>query len=106
MRDWALSKIIWVADRGFTSAENNRCLRKSGQHYTIREKLRSGSAEAAAALSRQCRYQDVAANLRVKEVRTAEDERFVICYNPEAAERGAKVPGPDARPARGDDPGQ
>jgi len=32
-----------------------------------------------------------AANLRVKEVRIAEDERFVICYNPEAAERDAAV---------------
>jgi len=35
------------------------------------EKLRSGSAEAQAALSRQDRYQDVAANLPVKEVRIA-----------------------------------
>ena len=26
MRDWCLSKVIWVADRGFTSAENRRYL--------------------------------------------------------------------------------
>jgi hypothetical protein len=57
----------------------------------IGEKLRSGSAEAQAALSRQGRYQDVTGNLRVKEVRIGEHERFVICYNPEAAERDAKV---------------
>ena len=30
---------------------------------------------------------DAAGNLKVKEVRVAEDERFVICFNPEAAER-------------------
>jgi hypothetical protein len=30
MREWVLSKIIWVADRGFTSAENRRYLRKGG----------------------------------------------------------------------------
>jgi hypothetical protein len=91
MRDWCLSKVIWVADRGFTSAENRRYLRKGGGHYIIGEKLRSGSAEAAAALSRQGRYKDVAGNLKVKEVRIAEDERFIICFNPEAAERDAAV---------------
>jgi Transposase DDE domain len=91
MRDWCLSRIIWVADRGFTSAENRRYLRKGGGSYIIGEKLRSGSAEASAALSRQGRYKDVAGNLKVKEVRIAEDERFVICYNPEAAERDAAV---------------
>src|SRR5271157_1261146 len=91
MRDWALSRVVWVADRGFTSAENRRYLRKGGNHYIIGEKLRSGSAEAGAALSRQGRYQDVAENLRVKEVRIAEDERFVICHNPEGAERDAAI---------------
>jgi DDE family transposase len=91
MRDWTLSRIIWVADRGFTSAANRRYLRSGDQHYIIGEKLRSGSAEADAALSRQGRYQDVAANLKVKEVRISESERFVICYNPEGAERDAAV---------------
>jgi hypothetical protein len=91
MRDWALARIVWVADRGFSSAENRRYLRKGGNHYIIGAKLRSGSAEATAALSRQGRYQDVAANLKVKEVRIAEDERFVICFNPEGADRDAAV---------------
>ncbi len=89
MRGWSLSRVIWVADRGFTSAENRRYLRKGGNHYIIGERLRSGSPEAAAALSRQGRYQEVAASLRVKEVRIAEDERFVICHSPEGAERDA-----------------
>jgi Transposase DDE domain len=89
MRDWCLSKVIWVADRGFTSAANRRYLRKGGGSYIIGEKLRSGSAEAAAALSRQGRYKDVAGNLKVKEVRIADDERFIICFNPEAAGRDA-----------------
>jgi hypothetical protein len=83
--------VIWVADRGFTSAENRRYPRKGGGSYIIGGKLRSGSAEAAAALSRQGRSKDVAANLKVKEVRIADDERFVICFNPEAAERDAAV---------------
>jgi hypothetical protein len=91
LRDWSLSRVVWVADRGFTSAENRRYLRKGGNHYIIGERLRSGSAEADAALSRQGRYQEVADNLRVKEVRIAEDERFVICHNPEGAERDAAI---------------
>jgi len=91
LRDWTLARVIWVADRGFASAENRRYLRKGNHHYIIGERLRSGSAEAAAALSRQGRYQQVAGNLRVKEVRIAEDERFVICYNPDQADRDAAV---------------
>jgi Transposase DDE domain len=91
MRHWCLSRVVWVADRGFSSAENRRYLRKGGSHYIIGEKLRSGSAEAQAALSRQGRYKDVAGNLKVKEVRIAEDERFVICHNPEGAERDAAI---------------
>jgi hypothetical protein len=30
MRDWCLSKVIWVADRGFTSAEHRRYLWQGG----------------------------------------------------------------------------
>jgi hypothetical protein len=91
LRDWTLSRVIWVADRGFASAENRRYLRRGDHHYIIGERLRSGSAEATAALSRQGRYQEVAGNLRVKEVRISEAERFVICYNPDQADRDAAV---------------
>jgi Transposase DDE domain len=91
LRDWTLARVIWVADRGFASEEHRRYLRRGDHHYVIGEKLRSGSAEATAALQRQGRYQQVADNLRVKEVRIAEHERFVICYNPEQAERDAAV---------------
>jgi hypothetical protein len=91
LRDWTLSRVIWVADRGFASAANRRWLRRGDDHYIIGERLRSGSAEATAALKRQGRYQVVADNLRVKEVRISDAERFVICYNPEQAERDAAV---------------
>ena len=42
-------------------------------------------------MARQGRYQDVTANLRVKEVKISDTERFVLCRNPDAADRGAKV---------------
>ena len=91
LRDWTLSRIVWVADRGFTSQENRRFLRRGDAHYILGEKLRSGSAEAKAALERAGRYQEVAGNLRVKEVRIGQGERFVVCHNPEGAARDAAV---------------
>lgn len=95
LRDWTLGKVIWVADRGFTSAANRRHLATGGNGYILGEKLRSGSPEAKAALSRQGRYQDVRDNLRVKEVKVAEatgtNERFIVCHNPDTATRDAAV---------------
>lgn len=97
MRDWTLSKIVWVTDRGFSSATNRQYLRQGDHHYIIGEKMRSGSDEVKAAMSRQGRYLDVADNMRVKEVRVSESERFVICFNPEAAERDFGDQGEDGR---------
>jgi len=91
MRDWTLSRVVWVADRGFSSAANRRYLRRGDHHYIIGEKLRSDSPEIKTALSRQGRYTTVAANMRVKEVKVSESERFVICHNPDAAQRDAHV---------------
>ena len=92
MRAWSLGKIIWVADRGFSSARNGRFLLQGAGGYITGEKLRSGSPHVKAALSQPGRYQQAAGNLQVKEVRIADAaDRFVICYNPEAAARDAAV---------------
>jgi hypothetical protein len=92
MRDWSLGKIIWVADRGFSSRANRRFLQQGAGGYIIGEKLRSESPHVKAALSRQGRYQQAAGNLQVKEVRIADAaDRFVICYNPGAAVRDAAI---------------
>jgi transposase len=94
LRDWKLSRVVWVADRGFQSAENRRYLQRAGGHYIIGEKLRGESAEAKAALARQGRYRTVAGNLEVKEVRVDDGtmrDRFVICRNPDQAERDKAV---------------
>jgi hypothetical protein len=94
LRAWKLSRVVWVADRGFSSAENRRYLQRAGGHYIIGEKLRGESKEAAAALSRQGRYRTVAGNLQVKEVVIDDGvmrDRFVICRNPEVAARDRAV---------------
>jgi hypothetical protein len=91
LADWTLARIVWVGDRGFTSAANRRDLRAGGHGYILGERLRSGSADAAAALARPGRYQTVADNLQVKEVKIADDERFIVCFNPETADRDAAL---------------
>jgi IS4 transposase len=91
MRDWTLSKIVWVADRGFSSERNRRYLRQGDHAYIIGEKLRSDSPEIKTALSRQGRYTAIAENMRVKEVKVSDTERFVICHNPDAATRDAHM---------------
>jgi transposase len=76
------------------SAENRRYLQRAGGHYIIGEQLRGESKEAKAALARQGRYQTVAGNLQIKEVRVDDAtmrDRFVICRNPEQAERDERV---------------
>jgi transposase len=94
LREWKLSRVVWVTDRGFQSAENRRYLQRAGGHYIIGEKLRGESAEAKAALARQGRYRTVAGNLEIKEVRVDDGtmrDRFVICRNPDQAERDKTV---------------
>jgi len=90
MQDWSLGRVVWVADRGFSSRENRRYLQAGAGHYIIAEKLRSDSPDIKAALSRQGRYHSAAGNLQVKEVRINDaGDRFIICYNPDAAVRDA-----------------
>jgi hypothetical protein len=94
LRAWKLSRVVWVADRGFQSEENRRYLQRAGGHYILGEKLRGKSKEAKAALSRQGRYHTVAENLRVKEVIIDDGtmrDRFVICHNPDEAARDKHV---------------
>jgi hypothetical protein len=95
LTDWQLSRVVWVTDRGFASAENRRLLQTGGGHYIQAEKLRSGD-EATAALARAGRYATVAGNLRVKEVKpppgaSVLTDRFIVCHNPEQAERDVVV---------------
>ena len=99
---WGLRRLVWVADRGFASAANRAYLTRGGGHYIHAEKLRHTNIEATAALARPGRYQVVADNLRVKEVHVApggdgdgdggaRTQRFVVCHNPEQADRDATV---------------
>jgi transposase len=95
LRAWKLTRVVWVTDRGFNSAQNRRYLQRAGGHYIVGEKLRSQSQEANEALRRSGgRFRKVADNLEVKEVVLDQGtmrDRFVICRNPEAARRDAAI---------------
>lgn len=94
LKAWKLNRVVWVADRGFTSEQNRRYLQRGGGHYIMGEKLRHGSKDAQAALKRQGRYKTVAGNLQVKEV-VLDDatmrDRFIVCRNPDEADRDRTI---------------
>jgi transposase len=90
LRGWRLGRVVTVVDRGFSSDENLRYLTRAGGHWIAGERMRDGSPDAQAALSRQGRYQTVRDNLKVKEVRVGSGDaakRFIVCHNPAEAER-------------------
>jgi transposase len=90
LRGWRLGRVITVVDRGFASDDNLAYLTRAGGHWIAGERLRDNTAEVAEVLSRQGRYQQVRDNLRVKEVKVGRGDaarRFVLCHNPEQAER-------------------
>jgi transposase len=90
LRGWRLGRVVTVVDRGFASDDNLAYLTRAGGHWIAGERLRDGTADVAEVLSRQGRYQQVRDNLRVKEVKVGHGDaarRFVLCHNPEQAER-------------------
>ena len=90
LRGWRLGRVVTVVDGGFSSDENLRYLTRAGGHWIAGERMRDGSPDAQAALSRQGRYQTVRDNLKVKEVRVGEGDaskRFIVCHNPAEADR-------------------
>ncbi|WP_010532500.1 IS1634 family transposase [Lentibacillus jeotgali] len=90
---WKLGRVISVADRGFSSEDNLRYLQRTGGHYIVGEKMRSGKPETEDALARKGRYHTIRDNLKAKEVIVGDGEarkRFVLVYNPKEAEKERK----------------
>jgi hypothetical protein len=91
LRAWRLGRVVTVVDRGFSSAANLDYLRRAGGHFIAGERMRAGTPHVEDVLARQGRYRAVLDNLRVKEVRleAAPDLRWVLCHNPDEADRAA-----------------
>jgi hypothetical protein len=80
-----LQRVVLVGDRGLVSEQSLGALDLARQDYILGLPLRRYQA-ARRVLARAGRYHQVAENLRVKET-WLEGDRYIICYNPEAAER-------------------
>ena len=72
MRDWTLARIIWVADRGFSSAGKPPLPAQGAGGYIIGEKLRSGLPGDQGRPVAPGPLHSVADNLQVKEVKVAD----------------------------------
>ncbi len=87
LTNWRLGRVVTVIDRGFSSAANLTALQRAGGGYIAGMRMRDGNPLVTEAMSRQGRYQDVADNLRVKEVRldSTPGRRWIIALNPDRA---------------------
>jgi transposase len=90
LRGWRLNRCVFVGDAGTNSEENRRRLSLGGGKYILATRMRAGDEVTNEVLTRAGRYQQVAENLRVKEVVVGDGERrrrYVVCHNPQEAER-------------------
>jgi transposase len=88
LNNWNLGRVVWVMDRGMSSAQNQRFLQRGCGQYILGEKL-SGNHLNEEALARPGRFKVIADNLHIKEVFAGEGtgrRRYVIAYNPQQAE--------------------
>jgi len=90
LKGWNLGRCVFVGDAGMVSASNLRTLSLGGGKYIVCMPVHQGGEVAEGVLTRPGRYQDVAGNLRVKEVVIGDGERrrrYVVCHNPEEEAR-------------------
>jgi Transposase DDE domain len=90
LRAWRLGRCVFVGDAGMYSAENLAALSRGLGRYILAVPMRKVKEVETEVLTRPGRYKPVADNLQVKEVVVGDGERrkrYVLCLNPEAAER-------------------
>jgi len=84
-----LRKVVLVGDRGMVSEKRLAEIEEAGLEYIVGVKMRKIKTMSEV-LSRRGRYRTVKDNLKVKEV-LHEGKRYIVCLNPEEAERDLKV---------------
>ena len=87
---FGVQDVVVVADRGMLSQDTVLALERRKLHYSLGAKLRRQKEVTEEVLSRAGRYQKVTDTLWVKEV-WVEKRRYVVCFNPEEAQRDALV---------------
>lgn len=90
LKGWQLTRCVFVGDAGMVSKKNLKSLAGGGGKYIVCMPIKPGGEVATKVVNRPGRYQQVAENLRVKEVVVGDGERrrrYVVCHNPQEAER-------------------
>lgn len=91
LRGWKLGRTLLVGDAGMDSADNRETLARAAGRFVLATRLdRKEVAEEV--MTRPGRYQELAPNLRIKEVIVGEgvqQRRYVLCHNPEEEKRQA-----------------
>ena len=85
---FGLKRVCWVADRGMISEATIGGLEERELEYILGARMRRQREVARTVLGRAGRYEEVAENLRVKEV-WVEGRRYIVCHNPQEAARDA-----------------
>jgi hypothetical protein len=85
---FGLKRVCWVADRGMISQQTIEGLEERKLEYILGARMRRQKEVREEVLERGGRYQEVAENLRVKEVRV-EERRYIVCHNPQEAIKDA-----------------
>ena len=91
-----IRRIVLVADRGMIAKSTIAALEEAQYQYIIGARMRRVKEVGTEVFKRGGRYQKVSPNLEVKNVivydeDTLDERRYVICFNPEEAERDRKV---------------
>ncbi len=90
LKGWQLSGCVFVGDAGMVSEDNLKRLSRGGGKYIVCMPIHRGGEVAKEVLTRPGRFQEVADNLRVKEVVVGDGERrrrYVVCHNPQEEKR-------------------
>jgi transposase len=93
LRGWNLNRAIFVADAGMNSEDNRKELARACGKYLLATRMAKVNEIKQNVLRKRGRYTVIRDNLHAKEVVVGEGERrrrYILCYNPEEAERQKK----------------
>jgi len=85
-KEYKISKLIWVADRGMVSADNISKLNELKQEYILGVKMRQFNKEKKDKFLSLDGMFPVRDDLYVKEIVVPNEGRYIICFNPKEAE--------------------
>jgi hypothetical protein len=85
---FGLRRVCWVADRGMISRQTIEGLEQRQLEYILGARMRRQKEVREEVLERAGRYQEVAPNLRVKEILVG-GRRYILCHNPQEAVKDA-----------------